>query len=85
MVPDGGQACVDIRWYCKDAKSCTERWTASLPRHAHIAPTPPSLASPPMITNGPPPAAGRRPSAVPDPMPELLGGPVEEAWSIDPS
>jgi hypothetical protein len=28
MVPDGGQACVDIRWYCKDAKSCTERWTA---------------------------------------------------------
>jgi hypothetical protein len=93
MVPDGGQACVDIRWYCKDAKSCTERWTASLPRHAHIAPTPPSLASPPMITNGPPPmitngpppAAERRPSALPDPMPELMGGPVEEAWSIDPS
>ena len=28
MVPDGGQACADIRWYCKDAKSCTERWTA---------------------------------------------------------
>ena len=30
MVPDGGQACADIRWYCKDAKACTERWTASL-------------------------------------------------------
>jgi len=28
MVPDGGQACADIRWYCQDAKSCTERWTA---------------------------------------------------------
>jgi len=45
MVPDGGQACADVRWYCKDAKACTERWTASLPRHAHIAPTSPSLAS----------------------------------------
>jgi hypothetical protein len=33
LVPDGGQACADIRWYCKDAKSCTERWTtAQLPR-----------------------------------------------------
>ena len=31
MVPDGGQACADIRWYCKDAKSCTERWTTARP------------------------------------------------------
>jgi hypothetical protein len=31
LVPDGGQACADIRWYCKDAKSCTERWTAARP------------------------------------------------------
>jgi len=29
LVPDGGQACTDIRWYCKDAKSCTERWTTA--------------------------------------------------------
>jgi len=27
LVPDGGRACADIRWYCKDTKSCTERWT----------------------------------------------------------
>jgi len=27
LVPDGGEACADVRWYCKDAKSCTERWT----------------------------------------------------------
>jgi hypothetical protein len=34
LVPDGGQACADIRWYCKDAKSCTERWTtAGPPQH----------------------------------------------------
>ena len=30
LVPDGSQACADIRWYCKDVKSCTERWTAAL-------------------------------------------------------
>jgi hypothetical protein len=31
LVPDGGQGCADVRWYCKDAKSCTERWTAARP------------------------------------------------------
>jgi hypothetical protein len=88
MVPDGGQACADIRWYCKDAKSCTERWTASLPRHANIAPTSPSLASQtaPMAASSPAPAGQRRPIAPPAPVPaDLLGSPVEEAWSIDPS
>lgn len=30
MVPDGGEACADLRWYCKDAKSCTQRWTSRL-------------------------------------------------------
>jgi hypothetical protein len=77
MVPDGGQACADIRWYCKDAKSCTERWTASLPRHAHIAPTPASLA--PALA----PMAAPRPANSPVPA-EVLSAP-EEAWSIDPS
>ena len=28
MVPDGGSACGDIRWYCRDARACTERWTS---------------------------------------------------------
>jgi hypothetical protein len=32
MMPDGGGACADVRWYCKDTKSCTERWTAHLAR-----------------------------------------------------
>ena len=41
MVPDGGQACADIRWYCKDAMSCTERWTtAHPPGHAHMPAAP---------------------------------------------
>ena len=30
LLPDGGGACADIRWYCKDVKSCTERWTTGV-------------------------------------------------------
>lgn len=39
MVPDGGAACADVRWYCKDAQECTERWTSSgrLVRPAEVA------------------------------------------------
>ena len=74
MVPDGGQACSDIRWYCKDAKACTERWTANLPRHPHIAPTPTTLAaSPPAL----PPVSSE--------LRSLRDEPAEEAWSADPS
>ncbi len=29
MVPDGGGACLDIRWYCQDTWACTERWTSA--------------------------------------------------------
>lgn len=87
MVPDGGRACADIRWYCKDAKSCTERWTANLPRHPHIAPTSASLTPPTVpapLREGPAGAGDRRTRH--DPVPaELLGRPAEEAWSIDPS
>ena len=88
MVPDGGQACADIRWYCKDAKSCTERWTANLPRHPHIAPTPASLAPAPAQLTAPmpvpmPPRAPNNPMPATRPV-ELLGAP-EQAWSIDPS
>jgi hypothetical protein len=32
LVPDGGEACADIHWYCKDTRSCTDRWTTARPR-----------------------------------------------------
>jgi len=38
LVPDGGEACDDLRWYCKDARSCTERWTSRLGEPAGTAP-----------------------------------------------
>lgn len=28
LVPDGGNACADVRWYCQDAAGCTQRWTS---------------------------------------------------------
>ena len=41
LIPDGGQACADIAWYCKDTKSCTERWTtARLPGRVHMPTAP---------------------------------------------
>jgi hypothetical protein len=46
MVPDGGEACTDLRWYCKDAKSCTQRWTSRLREsEAESAPAPEPTAS----------------------------------------
>lgn len=29
MVPDGGEWCDDIRWYCVDITGCTQRWMTS--------------------------------------------------------
>jgi hypothetical protein len=44
LVPDGGQGCADIRWYCKDARSCTERWTTARPPQHASAPEVPGAA-----------------------------------------
>jgi hypothetical protein len=29
LVPDGSPARTDVHWYCKDVRSCTERWTTA--------------------------------------------------------
>jgi len=29
LMPDGGPACADVRWYCRDLRTCTQRWTSS--------------------------------------------------------
>ncbi len=44
LVPDGGQACADIRWYCKDVRSCTGRWTAAVASRRACAPADPGDA-----------------------------------------
>ena len=77
MVPDGGQACSDVRWYCKDAQACTERWTANPPRHGPAAPARREL---------PAAVAERTEELVPPPEPvpaELMGSAAHDAWSVD--
>jgi hypothetical protein len=61
LVPDGGQACADIRWYCKDAKSCTERWTTARPPGRA-----PASAVPGTATAGAEPVPDTAPAGRPD-------------------
>jgi len=72
LVPDGSQACADIRWYCKDAKSCTERWTAARPPRR--VPTP--LAAGTAVAEAGEPAPDTVPAAP-------LDGTLEEARSTE--
>ena len=70
MVPDGGQACADIRWYCKDAKSCTERWTTARPSARARTQAVPETA-----------VAGAEEAAPDAASAEPLGGVLKEAQS----
>jgi hypothetical protein len=38
MVADGGSACPDLRWYCRDTAGCTERWTSHATRRGALGP-----------------------------------------------
>jgi hypothetical protein len=44
MVADGGSACLDVRWYCRDTWGCTRRWTSHSARLASIRPDHPGKA-----------------------------------------
>jgi hypothetical protein len=85
MVPDGGQACTDLRWYCKDARSCTERWTAHPPRLARrLAPAAEAEAEEAEDTSeaavGPEAVRSASAGPGPDERPAAqLGGPAEPA------
>jgi hypothetical protein len=43
MVADGGSACHDVRWYCRDTWGCTRRWTS---RPARLTAIRPEVAEP---------------------------------------
>lgn len=45
MVSDGGDACLDLRWYCKDVRACTTRWASRHSKNTQAASEPePSAA-----------------------------------------
>ena len=57
MMPDGGSACDDIRWYCQDTRACTERWTQARRQARAAGAAPPSSAIPVPSTQTAKPAA----------------------------
>ena len=66
MMPDGGSACDDIRWYCRDTRACAERWTQAPRQVQDAGAASPSSAIPVPSTQTAKPAApgfaARRPS-----------------------
>ena len=40
MLADGGGACADVRWFCRDIQGCTERWTSRTARLTVTTPPP---------------------------------------------
>ena len=67
MMADGGSACSDIRWYCRDTRACTERWTSARrqARAAEAAPGRGASEAPSPSQRGQPLPA--RPSRLPSP------------------
>jgi hypothetical protein len=82
LVPDGGPGSAEVRWYCRDIVSCTERWTtdgARLPVRAPAAranardpgaePVPAQQAAPP---GGTAPVSGDAPVPAGSPRPDWV-------------
>jgi hypothetical protein len=75
LVPDGGQACADIRWYCKDSISCTERWVAARRQPSAYVP---ATASPALVA-APKPAADEAAEPAQDETPAVQRSVFEPA------
>jgi hypothetical protein len=59
MLPDGGRACDDVRWYCTDPRACTERWVSARHQTYAAGTLPPGSASvAPLASGGRPAASG---------------------------
>jgi hypothetical protein len=65
LIPDGGPGSAEVRWYCRDIVSCTERWTSDRGRRAGHAPVPgrntPEPDAEPVADGQPAPTADRAP------------------------
>jgi hypothetical protein len=73
MMADGGSACHDVRWYCRDTWGCTRRWTSHSARRPAIRP---DVAEPLDVPSEPSAdlaAASPSPSSSPISSLQLLG------------
>jgi hypothetical protein len=82
LVPDGGPGSAEVRWYCRDIVSCTERWTADQAWRTRHAPVPhgnaPDLGAEPVAGEQAVASGGQAPvpGDAPAPAGELV--PAEE-------
>jgi hypothetical protein len=82
MVPDGGSACVDLRWYCSDVRACTDRWSSAQRQgRARRAATPGKATAAPAAQTAKP-SADDRPSQ-PDAQLAPAGQPADRAAEPD--
>ena len=80
MVPDGGSACLDIRWYCKDIRACTDRgFSAQRQGRAAEAAAPGKATAVPSVQTAKPSADDRpgQPGSRLAPAGQPAGGAVE--------
>ena len=66
LVPDGGPGSAEVRWYCRDIVSCTQRWTADRARprgRAPAAANAPDLGAEPVPAEQVAPSGGTAPVA----------------------
>ena len=86
LVPDGGPGSAEVRWYCRDIVSCTERWTANRP-WADQGPVPDENAPYPGVESvrGEPTARPADPAVVAADAPAEAGepGPADDSGSAD--
>ena len=62
MVPDGGDACPDLRWYCKDIQACTDRWSSAQRQKRAAEAAAPGKATAALAAQTAKPSADDRPS-----------------------
>ncbi len=72
LMPDGGSACPDVRWYCQDSRSCTERWTSHSAGSVAVRHAPGSTAPQAPGTTAPRPASSWH---TPNGLPQRVAGP----------
>ena len=86
LVPDGGPGSAEVRWYCRDIVSCTERWTANRP-WADQGPVPDENAPYPGVESvrGEPTAPPADPAVVAADAPAKARepGPTDDSGSAD--
>ena len=81
MVADGGSACHDVRWYCRDTWGCTRRWTSHSARLTAIRR--PAVAEPRPAVAEPVETPGERSAGLVAASPSHSSSPITSLPPLD--